>query len=72
MTDLTSSGTVSLVTMVVIGYERYNVIVKGLRGKRLTFANVFVLILVIWLYCLLGTIPPFLGWGAYALGLDRQ
>ena len=29
-------GTVSIFTMIMIGYDRYNVIVKGLSAKKIT------------------------------------
>ena len=29
-------GTASLLTMIVIGYDRYNVIVKGFTGTKIT------------------------------------
>jgi hypothetical protein len=29
-------GTLSLMTMIVIGYDRYNVIVKGFTGVKIT------------------------------------
>lgn len=54
--------------MVVIGWDRYNVIVKGMAGKRLTPCKAMLIISIIWIYCILGAIPPFLGWGGYALG----
>lgn len=61
-------GTVSLLTMVVIGYDRYNVIVKGLSGTRITGCKAFFIILFIWLYVLGGSLPPLFGWGGFALG----
>lgn len=60
-------GTVSLLTMVVIGYDRYNVIVKGLSGTRITGCKAFFIILFIWLYVLGGSLPPLFGWGGFAL-----
>jgi hypothetical protein len=54
--------------MVVIGYDRYNVIVKGIKGKRLTPCKALAIILGIWTYCLAGCLPPYFGWGGYALG----
>ena len=52
-------------TMVVIGYDRYNVIVKGLAGKRITPGMAAGLLLAIWIYSVLVCIGPFLGWGDY-------
>ena len=61
-------GTCSLLTMVCIGYDRYNVIVKGMAGTRITYGMAILMILCIWIYSTLICIPPFLGWGGYALG----
>ena len=64
-------GTVSIVTMVVIGYDRYNVIVCGFKGVKLNFIKATVIILLVWIYAVLACIPPFLGWGGYALGKSK-
>ena len=61
-------GTVSIVTMVVIGYDRFNVIVCGFKGVKITFTNALAILLFVWLYGIIGSIPPFFGWGDYALG----
>jgi len=62
-------GTCSLVTMVVIGFDRYNVIVKGFTGTKITAGKATILLLIIWVYSTLGSLPPFIfGWGGYALG----
>ena len=51
--------------MVVIGYDRYNVIVKGLAGKKITPGMAFVVLCVIWAYSILVCATPFFGWGGY-------
>ena len=61
-------GTASLLMMVAIGYDRYNVIVKGISGFRISYGVALLIILTIWTYSTLVCIPPFLGWGGYALG----
>ena len=53
--------------MVVIGYDRYNVIVKGFSGKRITPTIAFFGIVSIWLYSCAVCCPPFIGWGGYML-----
>ena len=58
-------GVNSILTMIVIGYDRYNVIVKGLAGKRITPGMAAGLLLAIWIYSVLICIGPFLGWGDY-------
>ncbi|XP_023330327.1 compound eye opsin BCRH1 [Eurytemora carolleeae] len=59
-------GTCSILTMVVIGYDRYNVIVKGFSGVRITGAKAAGIILFMWAYCVAVSAPPFIGWGGYA------
>ena len=61
-------GVASIMTMVVIGYDRYNVIVKGFKGTKITFGKGAIIIIFVWIYAALGCCPPFLGWGGYALG----
>jgi len=56
--------------MVVIGYDRYNVIVKGITGAKITAGKAAVILLVIWAYSTLGSFPPFFGWGGYSLGIN--
>ena len=45
---------------------RYNVIVKGFSGTKITRGIAFILIVVLWTYSALVCMPPFLGWGYYA------
>ena len=66
--DSLSSGTVSIMTMVVIGYDRFNVIVKGFKGQKITPGIAFIILITIWTYSVGVCIPPFFGWGGYALG----
>ena len=56
-------------TMVVIGYDRYNVIVKGMQGAKITAGTAVIILVAIWAYSTLGSLPPFIfGWGDYSLG----
>ena len=67
------AGTNSLLSMVVIGYDRYNVIVKGFNGFKITPLKAMFILTVVLTYSTLVCIPPFLGWGFYALGkLQRK
>ena len=54
--------------MVAIGFDRYNVIVKGFAGTKITAAKAAAIITAIWIYGILGCCPPFWGWGGYKLG----
>jgi len=60
-------GTVSICMMLVIGYDRYNVIVKGFNGPKMTHGKALGIILGVWVYAVLTTSGPFIGWGAYTL-----
>lgn len=59
-------GTTSILTMVVIGYDRYNVIVKGFSGTKITPGMAFIILILVWGYATGCSIPPFFGWGAYS------
>lgn len=58
-------GGASIWTMSFIALDRYNVIVKGMAGTPLTIPRVLLQILVIWLFALLWTILPMVGWNRY-------
>jgi len=58
-------GTASILTMVVIGYDRYNVIVKGIGGAKITPGKAFIALVFIWGYASLVSATPFFGWGGY-------
>ena len=53
--------------MVVVGFDRYNLIVKGITGYRISACKAIMSIIVIWVYSVLVSMPPFLGWGGYSL-----
>ena len=59
--------------MLIIGYDRYNVIVKGFNGTKITSGMAFGMIFAAWVYAFCVCTPPFIGWGNYALGkIDFQ
>ncbi|KAK0163558.1 hypothetical protein PV327_007228 [Microctonus hyperodae] len=58
-------GGASIWTMTFIALDRYNVIVKGMSGTPLTIARALIQILIIWLFALLWTILPMVGWNRY-------
>lgn len=58
-------GCTSIYTMMAIAFDRYNVIVKGLAGKPMTNNGALIRIVGIWVWCLLWTIFPMVGWGRY-------
>ncbi|XP_032663388.1 rhodopsin-like [Odontomachus brunneus] len=58
-------GCASIWTMTAIALDRYNVIVKGMAGKPLTISKALLEILVIWMFALVWTILPMVGWNRY-------
>jgi len=60
-------GTVSICTMLIIGYDRYNVIVKGFNGTKITQGMAIGLIAASWVYSIIICGMPFIGWGSYSL-----
>nr|BAQ54836.1 opsin, long-wavelength sensitive type [Asiagomphus melaenops] len=58
-------GCGSIWTMVLITFDRYNVIVKGLAAKPLTIKKAILEILFVWLHGLAWTLFPIFGWNRY-------
>lgn len=59
-------GVVSILSMVVIGYDRYNVIVKGITGVKITPGKAFAILMAIWGYAISISLPPLLDlWGGF-------
>ena len=63
------SGTCSIHTLAVIAYDRYNIIVKGMRATKITWQKSMVVNVTIWASCLAWCVPPYFGWGSYKLGM---
>ena len=51
----------------VISWDRYNVIVNGMKGAPLTYAKVTIYIILNWIWSFFWAITPIVGWGLYAL-----
>ncbi|VDP70127.1 unnamed protein product [Echinostoma caproni] len=59
-------GFVSLSTMVAIALDRYFVIVQPVQAlARMTYTRAIVMLIVVWLWSLLWSVPPWLGIGRY-------
>ncbi|CRK97767.1 CLUMA_CG011147, isoform A [Clunio marinus] len=58
-------GCVSIWTMIVIAFDRYNVIVKGLSATPLTNGSAVFKIFLVWLSSAIWTIVPLFGWNRY-------
>ena len=60
------TGVASILFMVVIGYDRYNVIVKGLSGTKINGGKAMAIILAVWGYAIAISLPPLMDmWGGY-------
>lgn len=55
-------GCISIWTMTLIAFDRYNVIVKGLSGKPMSINGALLRILGNWVFSLGWTIAPLFGW----------
>ena len=63
------NGTLSLWMIIMVGYDRYNVIVKGFNGVKITPGIAFLMILFSLCYSVSVSLLPMLEvWGSYKLG----
>ncbi|KAG5668274.1 hypothetical protein PVAND_016221 [Polypedilum vanderplanki] len=58
-------GCVSIWTMTMIAFDRYNVIVKGITAKPMTNGGAILRIFFVWAASLIWTILPLFGWNRY-------
>jgi len=58
-------GMCSINTMAAISFDRYNVIVRGMSGTRMTNGKSMVIILFCWAYAAFWNSTPFFGWGKF-------
>lgn len=58
-------GCVSIWTMTMIAFDRYNVIVKGLSAKPMSIKGALLKIFLIYAFSILWTIAPMFGWNRY-------
>nr|APY20539.1 long wavelength sensitive opsin [Tenthredo koehleri] len=58
-------GCSSIWTMTAIAFDRYNVIVKGLSAKPMNIKGALLRILGIWLFGVIWTVAPMVGWNRY-------
>ncbi|KAG5668273.1 hypothetical protein PVAND_016220 [Polypedilum vanderplanki] len=59
------TGTVSIWTMTMIAFDRYTVIVKGLKAKPMTNGTVMIRIISIWVMGFIWSFAPLFGWNHY-------
>ncbi|XP_045539011.1 opsin-1 [Papilio machaon] len=58
-------GCISIWTMTMIAFDRYNVIVKGIAAEPMTKKGALLRILFIWFAALSWTLAPLFGWNRY-------
>ncbi|XP_013161887.1 PREDICTED: parapinopsin-like [Papilio xuthus] len=58
-------GITSITTLTVISFERYIMVTRPLRSRRLSPKGAAGLVVFIWAYSLALTTPPLMGWGSY-------
>ena len=68
ISDPLCKGTCSIVTLVAIGYDRYNKIVKGMAARRISIVEAAVWIVFLWFYSIITCVGPYFGWGHFTLG----
>ncbi|KAG7521562.1 parapinopsin-like [Solea senegalensis] len=58
-------GLVSLCTLTMLAYERYNVVCNQKAGLKLSMRRSITGLLFVWLFCLFWAVTPLLGWSSY-------
>ncbi|XP_055379343.1 rhodopsin-like [Condylostylus longicornis] len=58
-------GCISIWSMTMIAFDRYNVIVKGITGKRLTVGRAVFYVALVWIVSTIWTLLPLFGWNRY-------
>lgn len=59
------SGLVSLCTLTLLAYERYNVVCKPRGGLKLSMRRSIIGLLFVWTFCLFWAVAPLFGWSSY-------
>ncbi|KAL4005582.1 hypothetical protein ACER0C_005295 [Sarotherodon galilaeus] len=58
-------GLVSLCTLTLLAYERYNVVCKPKAGLKLSMRRSIFGLLFVWIFCLFWAVAPLFGWSSY-------
>ncbi|MBN3297455.1 OPN3 protein, partial [Amia calva] len=58
-------GIVSLVSLSILSYERYVTVLRSTKADVSDYRKAWLCIAGSWLYSLIWTLPPFLGWSSY-------
>ena len=63
--SLAPQGIVSLVSLSILSYERYTTVLRSSQADVSDFRKARLCVGGSWLYSLLWTVPPLLGWSSY-------
>ena len=55
----------SIGTITVLSYQRYNMVTRGLQFPVSTHLSSFLSLVFVWTYALVVAGPPLLGWGKF-------
>ncbi|XP_067312689.1 teleost multiple tissue opsin 3a [Pseudorasbora parva] len=58
-------GIVSLMSLSILSYERYAALLRATKADVSDFRRAWLCVAGSWLYSLIWTLPPFLGWSSY-------
>ncbi|XP_076000852.1 teleost multiple tissue opsin a, partial [Genypterus blacodes] len=58
-------GIVSLISLAVLSYERYNTMTAATKADSSNYRQVYFGISLSWVYSLIWTVPPLFGWSKY-------
>lgn len=59
------TGIVSLWSLTILAYERYNVVCEPIGASKLSTQRGYQGLAFIWLFCLVWAIAPLFGWSSY-------
>ncbi|XP_059087850.1 rhodopsin-like [Tigriopus californicus] len=62
---LTTVGTVSICTLAVLSMQRYLILSRPEKFKISSYSTSGLIVILIWLYTLTVSVPPFFGWGEF-------
>lgn len=63
--SLSQTGIVSLMSLSILSYERYAALLRPTKADVSDFRRAWLCVAGSWLYSLVWTLPPFLGWSSY-------
>ncbi|KAG6925763.1 opsin 3, partial [Chelydra serpentina] len=58
-------GTVSLISLAVLSYERYCTMMGTTEADATNYRKIWMGIFLSWMYSLFWTLPPLFGWSSY-------